>query len=87
MSSTEHSRTDVAASSDDRRLSPRAVDWFWRPWYAKALWILAAIYWAAFYGMLLVPADRLNNGLGGAMILLAFVFNPITVVSVLGYGF
>jgi hypothetical protein len=74
-------------AADAAAASPRAVDWFWRPWYAKVLWVLAALYWAGLYGMLFVPAGQLNRGLAGAMVLLIIGFNPITVIAILGYGF
>ena len=67
--------------------SPRAPDWLWCPWYAKSYWILAGIYWAGLYGLLVVPTDQQNYYVANAMILLIFVFNPITVLAVLGYGF
>jgi hypothetical protein len=67
--------------------SPRAADWFWRPWYAKLTWALTLLYWIGLEGMLAVPFDRLNIYLVNTMVLLIFVFNPISVVAVLGYGF
>ncbi|MEE4453477.1 hypothetical protein [Novosphingobium resinovorum] len=67
--------------------SPRAADWFWRPWYAKLTWALTLLYWIGLEGLLTVPFDQLNIYLVNTMVLLIFVFNPITVVAVLGYGF
>lgn len=67
--------------------SPRAVNWFWRPWYAKLIWTLTLLYWIGLEGMLTVPFDQLNIYLVNTMVLLIFVFNPITVVAVLGYDF
>ncbi|OAN58614.1 hypothetical protein [Sphingobium sp. TCM1] len=67
--------------------SPRARDWFWHPWYAKLYLALALLYWIGLELMITIPYDRLNISLANVMVLLIFVFNPITVVSVLGYGF
>ncbi|MHA6767755.1 hypothetical protein ACX376_10550 [Sphingobium ummariense] len=67
--------------------SPRAADWFWRPWYAKLYWALALLYWIGLELMITMPFDQLNIYLVNTMVLLIFVFNPITVVAVLGYGF
>jgi hypothetical protein len=87
MGSTAHSRADADEPSGNRNPSPRAVDWFWRPWYAKVLWMVAGLYWVALYGMLLLPAEQLNRSVAGAMVLLIIVFNPVTVMTILGYGF
>lgn len=67
--------------------SPRAADWFWRPWYAKLYLTLALLYWIGLELMITIPYDRLNIYLANTMVLLIFVFNPVTVVAVLGYGF
>lgn len=67
--------------------SPRAADWFWRPWYAKLTWALTLLYWVGLELMITIPFDQLNIYLVNTMVLLIFVFNPITVVAVLGYGF
>ncbi|MFD2429651.1 hypothetical protein ACFSUK_18940 [Sphingobium scionense] len=67
--------------------SPRAADWFWRPWYAKLTWALTLLYWVGLELMITIPFDQLNIYLVNIMMLLIFVFNPITVVAVLGYGF
>jgi len=65
----------------------RASDWFWRPWYAKLLWSMAAVYWIALYATMLAPAGWLSSLVAGAMILLVFLFNPISVIVILGRGF
>ena len=67
--------------------SPRAADWFWHPWYAKVTWTLTLLYWVGLELMITIPFDKLNIYLVNTMVLLIFVFNPITVVAVLGYGF
>ncbi|SER13773.1 hypothetical protein SAMN05518866_105157 [Sphingobium sp. YR768] len=67
--------------------SPQARDWFWCPWYAKLTWALTLLYWIELEVMITIPYDRLNIYLVNMMVLLIFVFNPITVVAVLGYGF
>lgn len=67
--------------------SPRAADWFWRPWYAKLYLALAVLYWIGLELMITIPYDRLNIYLANTMVLLIFVFNPVTVIAVLGYGF
>lgn len=67
--------------------SPRAADWFWRPWYAKLYLALTLLYWLGLEFMITVPYDQLNIPLANTMVLLIFVFNPITVIAVLGYGF
>jgi hypothetical protein len=76
-------RQDATGAS----VSPIAADWFWHPWYAKLLWTVAAVYWAGLYGMLLIPDDQHNYYVAGAMILLVFVLNPISVIAILGRGF
>ncbi|ALR20082.1 hypothetical protein [Sphingobium baderi] len=81
---TEPDQMDEAAPQAPSR---RAADWFWRPWYAKVTWALTLLYWIGLEGMLAVPFDRLNIYLVNTMVLLIFVFNPISVVAVLGYGF
>jgi hypothetical protein len=68
-------------------VSPRAGDWFWYPWYAKMYWTLTLAYWVGLEFMITVPYDRLNITLANAMVLAIVVFNPITVLAVLGYGF
>ncbi|RJG52915.1 hypothetical protein D0Z70_17905 [Sphingobium terrigena] len=67
--------------------SPRAADWFWHPRYAKLTWALTLLYWVGLELMITLPYDQLNIYLVNTMVLLIFVFNPITVVAVLGYGF
>ncbi|QHD66463.1 hypothetical protein GS397_04825 [Sphingobium yanoikuyae] len=67
--------------------SPRAADWFWRPWYAKLYLALAVLYWIGLELMITLPYDQWNIPLANTMVLLIFVFNPVTVVAVLGYGF
>jgi hypothetical protein len=67
--------------------SPRAADWFWHPWYAKLYLAVALLYWIGLELMITIPYDQLNIYLANTMVLLIFVFNPITVVAVLGYGF
>ncbi|MFC6622948.1 MULTISPECIES: hypothetical protein [Sphingomonadaceae] len=67
--------------------SPRAADWFWRPWYAKIYLALALLYWIGLELMMAIPFDRLNIYLANTMVLLIFVFNPVTVAAILGYGF
>ncbi len=67
--------------------SPRAADWFWRPWYAKIYWVSALLYWIGLELMITMPYNQWNITLANMMVLLIFVFNPITVVAVLGYGF
>lgn len=67
--------------------SPRAADWFWRPWYAKLYWVVALLYWIGLEIMIAIPYDRINTSLANIMVLLIFIFNPITVLAVLGHGF
>ncbi len=67
--------------------SPRVADWLWHPWYAKSTWALTLLYWIGLELMITIPYDRLNIYLVNVMVLLIFVFNPITVVAALGYGF
>lgn len=67
--------------------SPRAADWFWRPWYAKLYLALALLYWIGLELMITIPYDQLNISLANTMVLLIFVFNPVTVIAILGYGF
>ncbi|WP_459666780.1 hypothetical protein [Novosphingobium sp. 11B] len=67
--------------------SPRAADWFWHPWYAKLYLALALLYWIGLELMITIPYDRLNIYLVNTMVLVIFVFNPVTVIAALGYGF
>lgn len=87
MDAIEDSRQVDTDGSDRRQSSPRASDWFWRPWYAKSLWALALLYWIGLYAMMLMPTDWLGSTAAGAMILLVFPLNPISVIAILGYGF
>lgn len=87
MNAREDSRQVDTDGSDRRQSSPRASDWFWRPWYAKTLWGVALLYWIGLYATMLMPADWLGSAAAGAMILLVFLLNPISVVAILGYGF
>jgi hypothetical protein len=79
---TKPDLTDEAAPA-----SPRAADWFWRPWYAKLTWALTLVYWIGLELMIAVPYDQLNIYVVNVMVLLISIFNPITVVAVLGFGF
>lgn len=54
--------------------SPRAADWFWRPWYAKLYWALALLYWIGLELMITMPYDQWNITLANMMVLLIFVF-------------
>ena len=83
MQDVDHIETTKQAAPP----SPRAADWFWRPWYAKLTWALTLLYWICLELMITIPYDRLNIYLVNVMVLLIFVFNPITVVAVLGYSF
>lgn len=83
MQDVDHvEQTDAA-----RPPSPRAADWFWRPWHAKLYWVTALLYWIGLEIMIAIPYDRINTSVANTMVLLILVFNPITVVAVLGYGF
>ena len=77
----------VEQTEEARPPSPRAADWFWRPWYAKLYWVTALLYWIGLEIMMAIPYDRVNSSVANTMVLLIFVFNPISVISVLGYGF
>ena len=83
MQDVDHvEQTDAAGSP-----APRAADWFWRPWYAKLYWVTALLYWIGLEIMIAIPYGRINTSVANTMVLLIFIFNPITVVAVLGYGF
>ncbi|MGE6694718.1 hypothetical protein ACQKE8_19965 [Sphingobium limneticum] len=77
----------VEPADEARPPSPRAADWFWRPRYAKLYWVTALLYWIGLEIMIAIPYDRINTSVANTMVLLILVFNPITVVAVLGYGF
>lgn len=77
----------VEQTEEARPPSPRAADWFWRPWYAKLYWVTALLYWIGLEIMITIPYDRVNTSVAISMVLLIIVFNPITVIAVLGYGF
>lgn len=78
---------DHLEQTDEVRPPPHAADWFWRPWYAKLYWATALLYWISLEIMIAIPYDRVSTSVANTMVLLIFVFNPITVVAVLGYGF
>jgi len=77
----------VEQTVEARPPSLRVADWFWRPWYAKLYWVTALMYWIGLEIMITIPYDRINPSVATTMVLLIFIFNPITVVAVLGYGF
>jgi hypothetical protein len=87
MQMAKERSVDAGESLVQKKTAPQTADWFWKPWYAKALWALAGIYWLGLYAMMLAPAEWLSSSVAGAMILLIFLFNPITVVVILGRGF
>lgn len=78
---------DGEESVVQQKLTPRVSDWFWRPWNAKLLWSCAGIYWIGLYALMLVPSGWLSSSMAGAMVVLAFLFNPISVIVILGRGF
>ena len=67
--------------------SPRAMDWLWRPWYAKLWWALTLIYWLGLEGLMLLPADHPIFRWFGLIEFLVLIFNPLTVLGVLGHGY
>lgn len=87
MRTAEVTDDTVSETAVDQAPSPLARDWFWRPLHAKLMWALATIYWIGLYVLLLVPDDRQDYYAASAMILLVFLFNPITVLALLGRGF
>lgn len=66
---------------------PKASEWLWRSWYAKLWWALTLLYWISLEGLMVVPAGKLNSGWVGVFMLLVLLFNPLTVLGVLGYGY
>lgn len=83
----ETAKVETPLSEIERSPSPRVADWFWQPWYAKLYLALMVAYWIGLEIMIAVPYERLNITLANTMVLLIFVFNPITVAATLGYGF
>ncbi|MBA2934596.1 hypothetical protein HZF05_10870 [Sphingomonas sp. CGMCC 1.13654] len=78
---------DTGANGLGSEQSPRAFDWFWRPWYAKLLVVLAVLYWVGLYTMLLMPVEWLSGSVTGGMVWLILLFNPFSVIAILGFGF
>lgn len=78
---------DTGANGLGSEQSPRASDWFWRPWYAKLLVVIAVLYWVGLYTMLLMPVEWLSGSVTGGMVWLILLFNPFSVIAILGYGF
>lgn len=84
MSPADDDRTLVTESEATAR--PRAVDWLWRPWYAKLWWAAIPIYWlpaGSPFGIDFL-ADFYTSSIG---IYLDLVFLPVTVLVVLGFGY
>jgi hypothetical protein len=86
MSQELASNIDKDSSSTGVRVRPRAVDCFWRPWYAKLWWAAIPLYW------ILVaeptrPAfiDPLVSG--GYTALTNVLFLPLTAILILGFRF
>jgi hypothetical protein len=65
---------------------PKAVDWLWRPWYAKLWWAAIPVYWATATASLKVPATWtfFETAFAGYLNVLFF---PFTALIVLGFGF
>lgn len=87
MAATDDRSLDDGKNVAGRNASPRAFNWFWRPWYAKLFWGLSVVYWIGIYAMMLAPTSYLSNLIEWTMLFLVFIFNPVTIVAVLGFGF
>lgn len=65
---------------------PRAADWLWHRWYAKLYWAASAVFWGTFVAVWLVSLETgFFRSTAGAYAML--VFNPITVLLLLGVGY
>ncbi|WCT79127.1 hypothetical protein [Novosphingobium humi] len=87
METIEPEKAEAQLPEIKRSYSPRVADWFWHPWYAKLYLAMMAAYWIGLEVMITIPYERLNIKLANTMQMLVFVFNPITVATVLGFGF
>ncbi|MCW6536060.1 hypothetical protein [Sphingomonas lycopersici] len=74
-------------SGQGRAEAPRASEWLWRPWYAKLWWALTLLYWLGLEGLMLVPADHPIFRWFGLIEFGVLIFNPLTVLAVLGRGY
>src|SRR5688572_22682039 len=86
MSPNSTSVTDGPVIPAKERVRPRAVDYLWRPWYAKVWWAAIPIYWlpaGSAFGIGFL-ADFYTSGAG---LYLNLVFLPVTALIVLGFGF
>lgn len=64
----------------------RIRNWLWRPWYAKAWWIAAIIFWS--FGFLLTEFWHLGPLEDSDWpYLLMLLFHPYLIVPVLGFGY
>lgn len=80
------SDTSPSPASDASLPQPRAADWLWRPWYAKAWWAAIPLYWASAAASLKIPAlwAFFETAMAGYLHVLFF---PPTALLVLGFGF
>jgi len=65
---------------------PRARDWLWRPFYAKAWWAGIAAYWGGAAASLKLPAlaDFYTSTLAGFF---NIAFYPLVALIILGLGY
>lgn len=75
-----------APGAVDPAVRPRASDWLWRPWHAKAWWAAIAIYWTGNAASFAIPAlDQIYVSTLAGFLNIAF-FPPLALM-ILGHGF
>jgi hypothetical protein len=86
MDSDPRDATDEPDVDVQTPSKPRARDWLWRPFYAKAWWAGMSVYWAGAAASLKVPAlaEFYTSGLAG---FLNIAFYPLLAFMVLGLGY
>lgn len=75
-----------SAALDEVQEMPRARDYFWRPWYAKAWWAGIPLYWLAI-GDPTRPAFLNSFANSGYAFIAGMFFMPVPAILILGFGY
>lgn len=86
MSSPEFDEAEQDQAGDAAAERPRAADWLWHPWYAKAWWAAIPLYWLPAGGPTRIEALAGFYESGWAVVP-NLLFIPITALLVLGFGY
>lgn len=81
---TDASQAEPSASSEVD--APRAIDWIWRPWYARLWWGAIALFWAVatLYPLLEIRRFPVSST---ALMYVAMILHPQAALPVLGFGY